>query len=109
MVPLFLGQSSYAIDKIECLLEVMKTELAMEVVFVGDRPSRDDAVQLRQFRAFQRRNASPARHTSLVGKFSHESPQNCKIADSPEPRAAVYPACAGIGSPAEGAALGILK
>lgn len=68
MVSLLLGYCADAIDEIEGLFEVRKSEGAGEVVFVDDLPVRNFLVQFFKVGAPERRNATAARDAGFGGE-----------------------------------------
>ena len=56
MMPLLFGNRTYAIDEVQCFLEVRKSISARDVMFVDGFPLRHMLQQLAQFLTFDRRN-----------------------------------------------------
>ncbi len=74
MMTLFLGQIPYSVHKLQSLFEIRKTKLAMNVMFLFNRPLGSLAMQLFQFFSRQWRNPAPAGNALLIGKlFAHKS------------------------------------
>ena len=74
VVALGLGNLAEPGGEIECLADVAERVLLLEVVLLDDPPAAAKLLcQARKLVTFQRRNASPARHTLLLGQLtSHD-------------------------------------
>lgn len=82
MVALFFSERSDAVDEIQRLLEVGKLELAMDVMFVFDRPLRNTLMKLLQVSSLERRISPAAGYALFVGElFSHDSPHETESYD----------------------------
>jgi hypothetical protein len=66
MVALFFGHRTGAVDKGKRRFEIGKTIDLVKVMLVHNVPARNVALERIELSAFQRRNAAPARNTSLI-------------------------------------------
>jgi hypothetical protein len=69
MMTLLLSQRSYAIHKIQRLLEIGKLKFAVNVVLVRDRPLGHTLIQLLQFFPFEWGSSSLAGDALLISQL----------------------------------------
>jgi len=67
MVTLLLRQCAYAVDELECLGEVGKFVLSLEVMLVDHAPVGDNLLQRFEFFPFERGDATAAGNAFLIG------------------------------------------
>jgi len=67
MMSFSFGKFAHAIHEFQCLFEIRKAKLTMDVVLIGYRPPGNAVVNLFKFLSAKGRRAATAGHTLFIG------------------------------------------